>query len=51
MSAGVDLDENILIVVGTSVGCYGRVVAHCRNQPLKDVTMCLGVGCCAVAPW
>ena len=40
-----------LIVVGTSVRCYGRVVAQRRNQPLKDVTMCLGVGYCAVAPW
>lgn len=28
-----------------------RVVAQRRNQPLKDVTMCLGVGYCAVAPW
>lgn len=46
--------EQFLIVVGTSVGCYGcygRVVAQSRNQPLKDVTMCLGVGYCAVAPW
>lgn len=46
--------EHFLIVVGTSVGCYGcygRVVAQCRNQPLKDVTMCLGVGCWTVAPW